>query len=73
MTLIPRITDLLRERGATDVPLVVGGIIPDADRKVLQAKGVARVYTPGEASLTAIIGDLVELIATTHGRAAGAA
>jgi (2R)-ethylmalonyl-CoA mutase len=73
MTLIPRITDLLREHGATDVPLVVGGIIPDADRKVLQAKGVARVYTPGEASLTAIIGDLVELIATTQGRAAGAA
>jgi (2R)-ethylmalonyl-CoA mutase len=73
MTLIPRITELLRERGAAEVPLVVGGIIPDADRKVLQGKGVARVYTPGEAPLTAIIGDLVELIAAAQNRAAGAA
>jgi (2R)-ethylmalonyl-CoA mutase len=73
MTLIPRITELLRERGATEVPLVVGGIIPDADRKDLQSKGVARVYTPGEAPLTAIIGDLVELIAAAQNRTAGAA
>ena len=73
MTLVPRITELLRQRGAGDVPVVVGGIIPDADRSRLQHAGVARIYTPGEATLTAIIADIVELIAATHARAAGAA
>ena len=73
MTLVPRITELLRQRGATDLPVVVGGIIPDADRPRLQRAGVARIYTPGEATLTAIVGDIAELIAAAHGRAAGAA
>src|SRR6185295_16854016 len=73
MTLVPRITELLRQRGATDLPVVVGGIIPDADRPRLRNAGVARIYTPGEATLTAIIGDLVELIASSRARAAGAA
>jgi (2R)-ethylmalonyl-CoA mutase len=73
MTLVPRILDLLRQKGGSDVPVVVGGIIPDADRERLLASGVARIYTPGEATLTAIIGDIVELIADARGRAAGAA
>ena len=70
MTLVPRITELLRQRGAQGLPLVVGGIIPKGDRERLQQAGVARVYTPGESTLTAIIGDLVELIAASHARAA---
>jgi ethylmalonyl-CoA mutase len=73
LTLVPRITELLRQRGATDLPVVVGGIIPDADRVQLERAGVARIYTPGEATLTAIVGDIVELIGTSHARAAGAA
>src|SRR5262249_51899943 len=73
MTLVPRITELLRQRGAGDLPVVVGGIIPDADRPRLQHAGVARIYTPGEATLTAIIADLVELVAAAHARTAGAA
>ena len=73
MTLVPRITELLRLRGASELPVVVGAIIPEGDRKRLQDAGVARIYTPGEATLTAIIADIVEVIATAHGRAAGAA
>jgi methylmalonyl-CoA mutase cobalamin-binding domain/chain len=69
----PRIVDLLRSRGVTDVPVVVGGSIPDEDRRRLEQAGVARVYTPGESTLTAIIGDLVELIAAARSRHAGAA
>jgi len=69
MTLIPRILELLRQRGG-DVPVVVGGIIPDGDRIKLQAAGVARIWTPGEATLTEIIGELVDLIAARHRRAA---
>jgi len=69
MTLVPRIVELLRQRGG-EMPVVVGGIIPDADRTALEALGVARIWTPGEASLTEIIGDLVELIALRSSRAA---
>src|SRR3984893_8553009 len=47
MTLIPRILDLLGERGADDVLVVAGGIIPDADIAPLKARGIAQVFTPG--------------------------
>jgi methylmalonyl-CoA mutase C-terminal domain/subunit len=47
MTLIPRILGLLRERGADDVLVVAGGIIPEDDIPALTAEGVAAVFTPG--------------------------
>ena len=47
MTLVPRITALLADRGADDVLVVCGGIIPDADIPVLKEAGVAEVFTPG--------------------------
>ena len=53
MTLIPRILQLLRDRGADDVLVVAGGIIPDADIGPLKDGGVAAVFTPG-ASLETI-------------------
>ena len=53
MTLVPRILDLLRERGADDVLVITGGIIPEADIVKLKELGVAQVFTPG-ASLDAI-------------------
>jgi methylmalonyl-CoA mutase cobalamin-binding domain/chain len=47
MTLVPRVVDLLRERGAGDVLAVVGGTIPADDVKELKRLGVAEVFTPG--------------------------
>jgi methylmalonyl-CoA mutase C-terminal domain/subunit len=47
MTLVPRIVDLLRERGAGDVLVLVGGTIPGADVTELKRLGVAEVFTPG--------------------------
>ena len=47
MTLVPRILDLLRENGAEDVLVVLGGTIPNEDAEELKAKGVAAVFTPG--------------------------
>jgi methylmalonyl-CoA mutase C-terminal domain/subunit len=47
MTLVPRILDLLRENGAEDVLVVVGGTIPHEDIEELKAGGVAEVFTPG--------------------------
>ncbi|HEX2849335.1 MAG TPA: cobalamin B12-binding domain-containing protein [Acidimicrobiales bacterium] len=53
MTLFPRVIALLQERGADDVLVFGGGIIPDADIPELEKSGVAKVFTPG-ASITAI-------------------
>ena len=47
MTLVPRIVDLLRERGAGEVLVLVGGTIPADDVVELKRLGVAEVFTPG--------------------------
>jgi methylmalonyl-CoA mutase C-terminal domain/subunit len=47
MTLVPRILELLRENGAEDVVVVVGGTIPADDAEALKQQGVAAVYGPG--------------------------
>jgi methylmalonyl-CoA mutase C-terminal domain/subunit len=47
MTLVPRITALLRDRGMDDVLVTVGGIIPDDDIPALKDAGVAEVFGPG--------------------------
>jgi methylmalonyl-CoA mutase C-terminal domain/subunit len=47
MTLVPRILLLLREQGAEDVLVVVGGTIPTDDVRELKEQGVAEVFTPG--------------------------
>jgi (2R)-ethylmalonyl-CoA mutase len=58
--LVPETMRLLRAAGV-DAPVVVGGIIPDADRAELVAAGVARVYTPKDFRVSEIVGDLAEL------------
>jgi methylmalonyl-CoA mutase, C-terminal domain len=50
MTLVPRIVDLLRERGAGEVLVLVGGTIPADDVAELRAGGVAAVFTPGAST-----------------------
>ena len=45
-TLFPKVVELLKEKGLTDV-LVSGGVIPDADIPGLKAAGIAEVFTPG--------------------------
>jgi methylmalonyl-CoA mutase C-terminal domain/subunit len=47
MTLVPRILELLREQGAEDVLVIVGGTIPSDDVTELKKQGVAQVFTPG--------------------------
>jgi methylmalonyl-CoA mutase C-terminal domain/subunit len=47
MTLVPKILDGLRDQGAEDVIVIVGGTIPTDDATALKEKGVAEVFTPG--------------------------
>jgi ethylmalonyl-CoA mutase len=64
--LVPDTVRRLRDAGV-DAPVVVGGIIPDADRPALEAAGVAAVYTPKDFRLAAIVDDLATL-AVEHRR-----
>ncbi|MGH8903436.1 MAG: cobalamin B12-binding domain-containing protein [Egibacteraceae bacterium] len=47
MTLFPKVVRLLAERGADDVVVFGGGIIPKQDILALEAQGVAAIFTPG--------------------------
>jgi methylmalonyl-CoA mutase len=47
LTLVPERIDELRQRGAVNVVVVCGGVVPDADRGILAAAGVADVFGPG--------------------------
>ncbi|MEU4195684.1 protein meaA [Kribbella sp. NPDC026611] len=62
MELVPQVVAGLREAGLTDVPVVVGGIVPDADAKSLLAAGVAAIYTPKHYDLTTMMSDVVDVI-----------
>ena len=72
LELIPSVVRELREAGA-DVPVVVGGIIPQADAARLLEAGVERVYTPKDFEISRIMGDIVDLVAERNGVAAAAA
>jgi methylmalonyl-CoA mutase, C-terminal domain len=57
MTLVPRILEGLKENGAEDVLVVLGGTIPDEDSEELKRLGVAEVFTPGAPT-----GDIVRFL-----------
>src|SRR5687768_10611591 len=62
LELVPEVLRLLQAQGV-DVPVGVGGIIPEADQGKLAELGVAAVYTPKDFELTRIMGDMAELVA----------
>jgi methylmalonyl-CoA mutase C-terminal domain/subunit len=66
MTLFRRVVELLAERGAPDIVVFGGGIIPDADIPELQRLGVAQVFTPGAST-----GSIVEWVRTNVRSAVG--
>ena len=62
---VPLVRDVLarmKTEGLSDVPVVVGGIIPPEDEKLLRAEGVAAVYTPKDYELNAIMADIVRIV-----------
>jgi methylmalonyl-CoA mutase C-terminal domain/subunit len=58
MSLFQRLTDLLRQRGAEDIVVFGGGIVPDEDLPALTEMGVAKIFTPG-----ATTGEITEWVA----------
>jgi (2R)-ethylmalonyl-CoA mutase len=70
---VPLVSEILarmRELGIGDIPVVVGGIVPPADARHLLEAGVARVYTPKDYALTAIVAGIVALVDRASEKAA---
>jgi ethylmalonyl-CoA mutase len=63
--LVPEVIDKLRAEGIDplEVPVIVGGVIPDEDERKLLELGVARIYTPRDFDLTKMMGEIADLIA----------
>jgi (2R)-ethylmalonyl-CoA mutase len=62
VTLAHEVLKLMKDEGLGGVPLVVGGIIPPSDEKLLREEGIAAVYTPKNFDLNAIMTDLAHII-----------
>lgn len=50
MTLVPRIREVMNQHELSDIPLIIGGIIPDDDKPKLAALGVAAIFGPGSST-----------------------
>ncbi|TMA58687.1 MAG: protein meaA, partial [Deltaproteobacteria bacterium] len=68
LRLVPEVLAGLRAEGLANVPVVVGGIIPEDDAAVLRQAGVACVYTPKDFDMLRILSDMVDVAETaaTH-------
>jgi len=62
MELVPEVLDGLRAAGLAEVPVIVGGIIPESDAEALEAKGVAAVFTPKDFDMTQVMNRIVDEI-----------
>ncbi len=70
---VPLVKDIvarMREAGLDDVPIVVGGIIPPEDERLLKSAGVAAVYTPKHFELNRIMADIVRIVDAGAAKAA---
>jgi (2R)-ethylmalonyl-CoA mutase len=70
IALVGEVMERMRRAGLADIPVVVGGIVPPEDAKRLQGFGVARVYTPKDYDLNAIMGEIVDLVDSARPKAA---
>jgi (2R)-ethylmalonyl-CoA mutase len=62
LSVVPDVVSGLRANGLDDVPVIVGGIIPEADAPRLRAAGVAKVFTPKDFEITDVLGQIVDAI-----------
>ncbi|MEI8357362.1 MAG: protein meaA [Deltaproteobacteria bacterium] len=63
LTLVPEVLEGLRRGGGEEIPVVLGGIVPDDDADRLRSQGVARVYTPKDYDILGIVADMAEVAA----------
>ncbi|HEY2041099.1 MAG TPA: methylmalonyl-CoA mutase family protein, partial [Jatrophihabitans sp.] len=66
LSVVPDVVNGLAEAGLDDVPVVVGGIVPDADAERLLELGVARVFTPKDFEMSKVLDSVVDAIREAH-------
>lgn len=59
LTLLPKVTALLKEEGIDDILVIAGGTIPDDDLPKLKAAGIEEIFRPGST-----LGEIVEYVKT---------
>jgi (2R)-ethylmalonyl-CoA mutase len=62
LSVVPDVVAGLHEAGLDDVPVVVGGIIPERDATALRENGVARVFTPKDFEITDVLAEIVDAV-----------
>ncbi|MCB9945038.1 MAG: protein meaA [Geminicoccaceae bacterium] len=70
LPLVSEVVERMHKVGIGDIPLIVGGIIPEEDARQLLAKGVARVYTPKDFAIHEIMSGIVDIVTEREERAA---
>jgi len=65
-SLVSEVLEQLRTQQIDDIPVVIGGIIPPEDAAAMEAEGVARVFTPKDFDLAAIMSAIVDLVEERH-------
>ncbi len=70
VALVSDVMKRMTDAGLSDIPVIVGGIIPPEDERVLKASGVAAVFTPKDYQINDIMARIVELVAAPRNRAA---
>jgi ethylmalonyl-CoA mutase len=66
LSVVPDVVRGLRAAGLDDVPVVVGGIVPDSDAARLKSEGVARVFTPKDFEISKVLDEVVNAIRESH-------
>jgi (2R)-ethylmalonyl-CoA mutase len=67
LELVAAIREELDKIGASNIPLIIGGIIPEGDAELLREKGLKAVFTPKDADMNAIMDRLVTIIREANG------
>ena len=67
LAVVPDVVEGLRAAGAGDIPVIVGGIVPPGDARLLVERGVARVFTPKDYELTEIMNQIVDVVREANG------
>jgi (2R)-ethylmalonyl-CoA mutase len=69
LNVVPQVLDGLRDAGLDDVPVILGGIIPEQDAEALIQAGIAAVFTPKDYDLTAVMARVLDVVRASRGLA----
>ncbi len=62
LSLVIEMIEKLKERGGGNIPIILGGIIPDEDRVKLKERGLAAIYTPKDYEINTIMKDIIAIV-----------